>query len=245
MASPQKENGFTPIAHEILEAVAKYPLNGTQARILCVIWRATYGYNKTEHEISESFISNATGIFKRQIQRELKELIDNNIITVINPPSFNSTRTLAFNKNYEHWKVTSKKTPDVKKDAPPDVEKDASPGVVLDVQKRKNKESKKKRLDFISIINNYTQDCNLQQVLFEFIEHREGIKKPLTELALKKTLNKLDGMENKIAVINESILRGWAGIFDIKEKTSQQIKVSSVPESPTNEEYLKLKQQLG
>lgn len=242
MANPQTENGFTRIANEILEAIAKYSVNGTQARILFVIWRSTYGYRKTEYEISETFIANATGIFKRQIQRELKELIDCKVIKVIKPPSFNSTRVLAFNKNHEEWIATSKKTPNVKKDVPPHVEKDASPGVELDTQKRNNKENKKKKPDFISMVNEYTQSDNLQQALYEFIEHRENIKKPLTELAFKKALNKLDAMENKIEAINESIFRGWVGIFEVKKTQPSQ---GDISKAPTNIGYLKLKKQLG
>ena len=45
MASPQKENGFTPISNEILEAVAGASLNGTQLRILLLLWRNSYGYH--------------------------------------------------------------------------------------------------------------------------------------------------------------------------------------------------------
>jgi len=41
MANPQKENGYTPVANEILDELVKLPLNGTQLRIICVVWRFT------------------------------------------------------------------------------------------------------------------------------------------------------------------------------------------------------------
>ena len=67
MANPQKENGYTPIANEILEQLVRLPLNGTQWDIIIVICRYTYGYSRKEHPVSESFIAKVTGISKRHI----------------------------------------------------------------------------------------------------------------------------------------------------------------------------------
>lgn len=108
MANPQKENGFTPIANEILEALARYPLNGSQHRIIDVIWRYTYGFSRKAHGLSETFISRATGIHRKQVQRELNELITVKVISVIDGATFSSPRKLAFNKDYSKWVVTNK-----------------------------------------------------------------------------------------------------------------------------------------
>lgn len=106
MASPQKERGYTPIANEIMEAVAKLGINGTQFRILTVVWRYTYGFSRKEHRLSERFISNATGIHKKQVGRELAQLIRRKILLEVVPPSFSSPRVIAFNKDYESWQST-------------------------------------------------------------------------------------------------------------------------------------------
>lgn len=108
MASPQKENGYTPIANEILEVLAKTPLNGTQRRILDVVLRFTYGFNRREHELSTTFISKATCINKKQVQRELNELIKSKVIIVTKEATFKTTRTIAFNKDYDCWEVAKK-----------------------------------------------------------------------------------------------------------------------------------------
>lgn len=109
MASPQKENGYTPIANEIIEQVAKTKLNGTQFSILLIIWRQTYGFQRKECKISLNFLAKATGINRQQIKRELDSLIKANIIKVTEEANFNRTRTLSFNKDYETWKVDSKR----------------------------------------------------------------------------------------------------------------------------------------
>ena len=101
MNNPQKENGYTPIAHEILEVMAKIKLSPTQYRLLFVIWRYTYGFQRKEHDLSLSFLSEATGCDKRQIQRELKKMEERN---VINQKIKNgSYRKISFNKNHKFW----------------------------------------------------------------------------------------------------------------------------------------------
>lgn len=103
MANPQTENGYTRIANEILEALAITNLNGTQRRILDVVFRQTYGYQRKEHDLSLNFISKATNIHKMQIQRELTSLIERRIITIVAEATFNKSRVIAFNKNYNEW----------------------------------------------------------------------------------------------------------------------------------------------
>ena len=61
MANPKLENGYSPIANEILEQLCRQNLNGTQFRIIMVVWRYTYGFSRKEHELSETFISKAIG----------------------------------------------------------------------------------------------------------------------------------------------------------------------------------------
>ena len=103
MATPQKENGYTPIANEILEQIIKLKLNGTQFRIVMAVWRYTYGYNRKEHNISETFLANAMNTHKAQIAREIKVLIDKKIILVIKESTSTTAKIIAFNKNYDEW----------------------------------------------------------------------------------------------------------------------------------------------
>jgi phage replication O-like protein O len=119
MANPQLEQGYTRIANEIMDALAKYQLNGTQWRILIVVFRYTYGFARKDHDLSETFISNITGIHRKQIGRELSVLIKNKLLIVKKPASFTSSRILAFNKDYESWEGVSTKTLTGDKNATP------------------------------------------------------------------------------------------------------------------------------
>jgi phage replication O-like protein O len=134
--SPQLEKGYTRIADAILEKVAKTKLNGTQFRILMIVWRSTYGWQKKEHELSLSYLVKATGINKRQIQRELNAMIECGILTEVKPPTFNTGRIIGFNKNYVKSVQLTKVATGGELDTSTVDELDTSTGGELDVQKR-------------------------------------------------------------------------------------------------------------
>jgi len=143
MASPQRENGYTGIANEILENLSTISLNGTQFRIIMVVFRFTYGFQRKEHELSESFLANATGIHKQQIKRELKTLLDKNILLTVRKATFDKPRIISFNKDYDNWanklirsEVTNK-IPGSENDTPTGSGLDTTPGSELDTQERK------------------------------------------------------------------------------------------------------------
>ena len=103
MKSPQKENGYTGIANELLEAMIKLPLSGYDLRIILAIARFTYGFSKKEDTISLSQISKITGIRRPHISRTIKALLPTMVIAVTN----NGNRlplSYRINKDYDSWK---------------------------------------------------------------------------------------------------------------------------------------------
>ncbi|HWO95235.1 MAG TPA: replication protein, partial [Bacillus sp. (in: firmicutes)] len=101
MADVQIEHGYTKIANELLERMALTKLSPIQYRLIFVIWRFTYGFNRKEHKFSLSFFSKATNYDQRQIQRELQRLEERNII--IQCVQKGKPRIISFNKNYDEW----------------------------------------------------------------------------------------------------------------------------------------------
>lgn len=93
------------------------------------------------------------------------------------------------------------------------------------------KERKKAASGYDDIIKSYTNNENLQQVLYEFIKMRKLIKKPLTDYALNNIIKKLDKLAQddgrKIAILNQSIENNWQGIFELKETYSNAPKTSN------------------
>lgn len=105
MANVQKENGYTPIAHELLEEIPKYKFNGTQFKIIMIVWRYTYGFHRKSHDFSLSFLAEATGSDKSTIKKQLNSLINNKVLAVVEEATFNKPRKLAFNKEYPEWEI--------------------------------------------------------------------------------------------------------------------------------------------
>lgn len=106
MANPQAENGFTRIANEILEALARIRISGESRQVLDVILRKTYGFGKKEDCISLSQFYLATGIAKSSLVRAIKNLEKMNLIyKKVN----DSTCVYQFIKDYSLWKPFTKK----------------------------------------------------------------------------------------------------------------------------------------
>lgn len=121
------EIGFTQIPNRILENLSMLPLNGTQYRILITVIRYTFGFHRNECEISETFISKAIGVHKKQVQRELNELIKFNIVVVKKEATFKTSRVISINGDMESYQVT-KKLPPNRKDTHTGSKKAPSPG---------------------------------------------------------------------------------------------------------------------
>jgi phage replication O-like protein O len=102
VANPQPDQ-FTKISNELLQEVPKRRLNGTQLKILLVVWRYTYGFGRKEHEFSVSFLSEAVEMSERQIKRELHEMINRKILIVISEYQGRKSRLIQFNKDYDSW----------------------------------------------------------------------------------------------------------------------------------------------
>ncbi|MEW6455100.1 MAG: replication protein [Acidobacteriota bacterium] len=112
MANPQVENGYTKIANEIVEALAKAMPGFTEGQIIWAILRKTYGWNKREDKISISQLQKMTGKSRRMIIYALQNLEAKRMIIIYRKRNRNSNEisTIKFNKDYDQW-VVQEKTP--------------------------------------------------------------------------------------------------------------------------------------
>ena len=82
------------------------------------------------------------------------------------------------------------------------------------------KEIKKKSFDDVLSEKNVTEE--LQKVLRDFIDMRKAIKKPMTSKALELLIDKVRKMATdvgtQIAIINQSIERGWQTVYPLNTK---------------------------
>lgn len=107
MANPQKENGYTPIANELYDALIISPIRGEVRRIIDLVIRKTYGFHKKIDSISLTQFEKATGMKRSCVCRALKEAVAKQLL-------LKSKNGYAFNKNYHQW-VVAKRLPLVAK----------------------------------------------------------------------------------------------------------------------------------
>jgi phage replication O-like protein O len=100
MASPQKENGFTPIANELLDAFMRLNLSEHAWRIVICIIRHSYGWHKKTAYLTLSQIARATGLDVRLIPRTVKRLCGRGII-------IRDGNAYGLQKDYSQWRVSS------------------------------------------------------------------------------------------------------------------------------------------
>ncbi len=108
MPNPQKENGYTAIANEIMDALAKFRIPGEARQMLDVIIRKTYGFNKKQDQIATTQFMQATGLKRFIIHRARKRLLLANLITVSKNDN-SQILTYSFQKDYEKWIQLAKK----------------------------------------------------------------------------------------------------------------------------------------
>lgn len=98
--NPQKENGYTPIANELLEAIVLFKFSERQYKILFALIRKTYGFNKSSDDISLSQLSIICNLPINHVSTVIKQLVDLNvIIKTKGKHAFN----LSINKLYDDW----------------------------------------------------------------------------------------------------------------------------------------------
>lgn len=100
MANPQKENGFTPIANEVVEQLVKLRIPASEKDILFFVLRKTYGWGKKFDRISLTQFEGGTLLSRVTVVKALKNLLSRNILV-------KSGLLLGFNKNHEKWVVKS------------------------------------------------------------------------------------------------------------------------------------------
>ena len=96
MAKPQLEDGYTPIANEILEHLVRMHLSANQWQVLICIIRKTYGFHKKVDYIANFQISEATGLGKTVVSRALSNLEEIQLIT-------RKGKYIGFQKDWERW----------------------------------------------------------------------------------------------------------------------------------------------
>lgn len=101
----------------------------------------------------------------------------------------------------------------------------------------KQKKGQKKQLEanLHSLIENYTNNENLRELLKNHLDTRKQKKAAFTEHAVKLSLEHLSELavldKEKIQIVKNSIMGGWVGFFPLKEDEKKKLKNAPVSAS--------------
>ena len=204
MASPQKENGSTDIANELLEAIYSSNFNAPQLDIIYCLIRYTYGFHRKSHKLSINFIAKATKRHKITISKELVKLIDKNVINVEQKSTYSTSRILSLNKNYSTWGVSQNET--VSQNVTSTVSQNETVGVSQNETKKLKKETKKETKDIhtksgdfdlvCQSVFDYFDNCGIEEdfknkMRFKVNRENETILKMLKEICEEYSLKQI------------------------------------------------------
>jgi phage replication O-like protein O len=96
MANPQKEDGFVPLANEILEALARTRIVSEARQVFDVILRLTWGWNRKQSRISYRQFANLTGLTPAHVYRAIQYLLRQRLIE-------KTAAGYGIQKDYEQW----------------------------------------------------------------------------------------------------------------------------------------------
>jgi hypothetical protein len=108
-----------------------------------------------------------------------------------------------------------------------------------DSKEKSRKKEKSTKITALEALEGFKEEFNLSEELTEtfkdFIEMRKEIKDPITVNGLKRAINKLltlsEDPEERIEIINQSIIAGYKGLFPLKYNNNQrqQYKPTAAP----------------
>lgn len=179
----------------------------------------------TRHQIGT--VEKALGIFR---DMGLIEVLENGAMYMLDIQSFiGESSTEAERKKLYRQRIKqdgghlSRHLSDIRT---PEIEIDIEKEIELEKEIKKNNRAAKAAIYF-------PNDEKLNQAFLDYIEMRKSIKAKMTDkaidLAIKK-LEKLSGGDNDkaIAILEQSIMNSWKGLFDIKQQATKEIDWSKV-----------------
>jgi phage replication O-like protein O len=238
MSSPQTEDGYTRIANELLDAIVQTRIPAEVRRVFDYILRMTYGYSRKSFETTHYEIAQVLKTKRQRVSSSIDWLRSRNMINGTEKCAVlerNHKTILGIQKDFDGWKHGTEKCA-AQKSVPSTAQKS------VQTSSRKKKENRgelhngtKKRAVFIPPAGSQLKENGhswIEETSWnEFVQHRKDIKKPLSDLAVKKSLALLSQFKTRQReIIDASIRNGWQGLFPpkgVQISQQQEIKYSN------------------
>lgn len=191
-----------------------------------LIYGIIYGFSQAENQRftgSLQYLADWTNSTKQGVQKNLKSLLEKDLIEktekIINGVKF-------CEYNVTKFKVCNSVAGGIQQSCIGGIQQSCTNNIDnnninnnIDNKERKKEEKKSSLTDYDEIINNYTDDEELKETIYEFIKMRKLKKKPITNRALNNIINKLkeNPKAEQLEMLNNSITNCWTDIYPLKE----------------------------
>lgn len=227
------DNGYLRVANEIQDALCALQLAGREWQVLNAIIRLTWGWQKKEDRIQNILIEEKTKLGRNPVSESVGVLEARGIIHV---RRIGQNRYISINKNVSEWVYTkTRKTIPENRDNHPrkrvavspkkGITKDTIPNTVKDIKTpiSPKQKSEPKKQGFDPLAEPIPEWLDLP-TWKNWVEYRNEIKKPFkTKKTFVEQIKFLTECHNSgvspVAVIEQSIMQGWTGLFPLKNQS--------------------------
>ena len=201
MSGSRENKNFTMIANELLEVIQDYKFTTNQLKIILVIWRQTYGYQRENYSFALSYLEKTTNLTRARISESIQKLIEDKVVLEIHKGGGRKSKVLAFNGNFTEWKTEkyarANSTTSIQNDTSRGLQNDTSRSLQDDTQYIKGKEKlKKKKYMDLSI----HESPFLKIYLLHYSNYFSKEHKKVSEENLNLILDQLDKIADQIDI---------------------------------------------
>lgn len=165
--------------------------------------------------VGRKMLAEKTGLSERNVRTALEHLKSTNEITIKSTNRFSVITVVNWGKYQLCNKQTDQQTDQQSANNRPTTDQQLT--TPKEYKNIRNKEIKK----YI-----YSDVPELNEAIKDFIAHRKQLKKPMTDRAVQLLINKLNKMttdiDTQIAILNQSIERGWQTVYELKEPIKKE-----------------------
>jgi len=211
-----KDGGWFPVMHDLADKLITTDLTKIESRVLWMFFRYCYGYNKATCELQWKDMKDITGLGDGSLSKAINRLKSRNIIKTFHTES-KTYVTYKINSKISSWKESLSKRKDF-------------PNGKQTLHKRKVNTS---HTESTPIKDNKDKPCSVKNkkgngiALPDWLDRetwnelKKYRKAKFTPHAQKLAITKLTELRQQgndpTAVINQTILRGWSGLFPVRD----------------------------
>jgi phage replication O-like protein O len=220
----------TFIENDIMENLISSGLNGTELSVVLFLIRKTNGWNKETDEISLSQFLKYIPVTKPTLCKAIKNLQLVKIVKLVKKgKSLKSSNEYRLEKNRENWQLVKKtKLVKFKKRTSKDFDTQLvkkplhTKNTITKNTIQRTKEIDKEKFFFL-------KDKEFEQAFNDYLDMRKANNKKATDKAKELVLVKLHKHDIKtaIAMLEQSTMNSYQGVFPIKPNNNQQNKGAS------------------